>query len=373
LGLLPAIVLSHLTHFNLFSAREGAIEFCKIVIYYLLLLANVSSAARLRQFLTWLVGLILILTALAILQYHHVIDIPSLTELQQRGILEETGEEIVIPRLRSTGIFNDPNDLCLILLSAAWISLYRIGSFKAGLPGLLWLAPVGLFSYALMLTQSRGGFLALLAGALVLIRSRFGWWKTGMLGVLVLPMLFLLFAGRQTRLDIGDREDTGQGRIQLWAEAMQLFKEAPVFGIGKDEYQEANRIVVHNGFLHSFTELGFVGGTMFLGCFCCAGWMLVRLASMDNRWMNQDLYRFLPFLLAIVASYAMGLMSLSRSYVVTTFLIPGLVTAYVRLREQNLPGPLLMFNFRLIGRLAICSVTFLGSIYFFVRLFAQWS
>jgi O-antigen ligase len=373
LGLLPAIVLSHLTHFNLFSAREGAIEFCKVVIYYLLLLANVSSPARLRQFLAWLVGLIVVLTALAVLQYHHVIDIPSLTEYQQRAILEQTGEEIVIPRLMSAGLFNDPNDLCLILLSAAWISLFWIGAFQAGLPRWLWLAPLGLFGYALMLTQSRGGFLALLAGVFALIRSRFGWGKTGLLGVLVVPILFFVYAGRQTSIDIGNRQDTAQSRIHLWAEAIQMFKEAPAFGIGKDEFQEATRIVVHNGFLHSFTELGFVGGTMFLGCFCCAGWMLVRLASTDKRWMNPALYRFRPFLLAIVASYAMGLMSLSRSYVVTTYLILGLVTAYVRLREQNLPGPLLLFNLRLIGRLAICTVVFLGSIYFCVRLFAQWS
>jgi O-antigen ligase len=208
---------------------------------------------------------------------------------------------------------------------------------------------------------------------LVLIRGRFGWWKTGLLGVLVLPILFLMFAGRQTRIDIGNREDTAQSRIQLWAEAIQLYKDAPVFGIGKSEYNEAIGQVVHNTFLHNFTELGFAGGTMFLGSFCCAGWMLGRLASTNNRGTNPSLVRFCTFLLAIVASYAMGLMSLSRSYVVITYLILGLVTAYVRLREQNLPGPLLLFNLRLIGRLAVCSVAFLGFIYLFVRLFAQWS
>jgi hypothetical protein len=373
LALFPAVVLSHVAHFNLLGAREGAIDFCKIVIYYLLLLANVSSPARLRQFLAWLVGLIVVLTALAILQYHHVIDIPSLTELQQREILEETREEITLIRLRSTGIFNDPNDLCLILVTAAWISSYRIASFNEGLPRLLWLAPLGLFGYALMLTQSRGGFLALLAGVVVLLRSRFGWWKTGLLGGLVLPILFLLFAGRQTTIDIGNRNDTSQSRIQLWSEAIQLFKERPVFGIGKNEFNEATGQVVHNSFLHSFTELGFAGGTMFLGSFCCAGWMLGRLASTNNRGTNPTLDRFRPFLLAIVASYAMSLMSLSRSYVVITYLILGLVTAYVGLREQNLRGPLMPFNFRLIGRLTICSMAFLGSIYFFVRMFAQWS
>src|SRR5438874_2036781 len=100
LCLLPAIVLSHLAHANLYSARWTAFEFFKVVVYYLLLVANVSSAARLRQFLFWLVVLIGALALLALLQYYEVIDIPSLAALQQRQVDLATDQESILLRLQ---------------------------------------------------------------------------------------------------------------------------------------------------------------------------------------------------------------------------------------------------------------------------------
>jgi O-antigen ligase len=373
LGLLAAVVFSQLSHGNIYDARMGGFEFFKLVVYFLLLVANVSSAARLRQFLFWLVILISVLTVLAVLQYHEMIKIPALAELEESEVNDETGDLVVTTRLVSTGLFHDPNDLCLMLLGGGWLSLYRFGRRGAGLLRFMWLAPVGLFAYALALTQSRGGFLALLAGVLVLLRSRFGLWKTGLLAALVVPVLILVFSGRQTQVDITNREDTAQARIQLWGEAIGFFREAPIFGIGQNEFVEEMHLVVHNSFVHSFAELGFVGGTLFLGCYCCAVWSLVRLGTLSQRFPDLELTRFRPFLLAAVASYAVGLLSLSRTYVVTTYVILGLAMAYIELRQHGFSRPVLAFNLPLLGRLAGCSVVFLVASYLFVRVFAQWS
>src|SRR5262249_33931416 len=159
-----------------------------------------------------LVGFCVVLTALALLQYHAYINIPALAAVQQTAVDKETGELYTISRLCSTGIYNDPNDLCLILLMAMAVCLYKLGERRYGPARLLWVAALIMFGYALSLTQSRGGFIALLAGCLVLFHSRFGFRKSIPIAAVVLPGMFYLFGGRQTSISTG--EGTGQDRIQ---------------------------------------------------------------------------------------------------------------------------------------------------------------
>src|SRR5260370_10175657 len=137
------------------------------------------------------------------------------------------------------------------------------------------LPPLLLFGYGLVLTRSRGGFLALVAGLFTLFQARFGWRRTLLLASAGLPLLFVLFAGRQTTLSTV--EGTGQDRIQLWSEGLGLFREAPLFGIGQGEYADRVGLVAHNSFVHCFAELGFAGGALFLGAFGSALVMLGRL------------------------------------------------------------------------------------------------
>src|SRR5205807_1762810 len=138
-----------------------------------------------------------------------------------------------------------------------------------------WLAPIGLFGYALSLTQSRGGFIALLGALLTLVWSRFGWRKAIPLAAILVPVMFMLFDGRMTGLSAS--EGTGQERIQLWSEGFNFFREAPIFGIGMDEFTEEVRQPAHNSFVHCYAELGFFGGSLFFGAFFTAFWSLSRL------------------------------------------------------------------------------------------------
>lgn len=368
IGVFFALVLSHLAYFRTWEARMLGAEFGKVVLYYLLLVGVLRSGPQLRTFLWSLAGFALVLTSLALLQFHEVLQIPGLETIQQKDYDKETGEMFIVPRLVSTGIFNDPNDLCLLLVSAMAICIYGLGERRFGLLRGLWLAPLGLFGYALSLTQSRGGFLALLAAALVLCRARFGWWKTIPLAAVALPLMFMIFSGRQT--DISASEGTGQARVQLWSEGLTLFREAPFFGIGQGEYVEEVGGVAHNSFIHAYTELGFFGGTFFLGAFFFALWTLYRLGSARMQILDPDMQRLRPYLLAIVAGYAAGMLTLSRTYIVPTYMVLGLVTVYLRVTPVYPPLPSLRFDFALAGRLAFVSVAFLLVTYVYVRTFA---
>ena len=63
-----------------------------MIIYYLLFVALVDTLPRLQSFLLWLGRFVVVLTALALLQYHEMIDIPSLKPYQQHEFNAETGE-----------------------------------------------------------------------------------------------------------------------------------------------------------------------------------------------------------------------------------------------------------------------------------------
>src|SRR5262245_26720922 len=182
---------------------------------------------------------------------------------------------VEVLRLCGTGLFNDPNDLGLVLVSCVPLCFYWLTDRRGGIFKVVWIAMIGLFAYALMLTHSRGSFLALLAGLATLFYARFGKRITLILCMIALPALLALFAGRMT--NITTDEGSGKTRIQLWSDGLILFQESPLFGIGMEEYRNRATHVAHNSFLHCFAELGIVGGTLFLGAFYLAVRGLGRL------------------------------------------------------------------------------------------------
>jgi len=335
-GILIAGVLSQLARADLLLARTWGFEFFKVVLYYFLLIAILDSPGRLRSFLTWLAIFTILLTGLGLIHYHGIANIPALKALERvEGYNEQTGEPIIELQLVSTGIFNDPNDLCLILVVGIMISAHRLVERHSGPARLLWLAPIGMFTYALVLTRSRGGFLSLLASLLALFVVRFGWRKSIPLAIGVLPAMFLLSGGRQTRLSTS--EGTAQERIELWKAGLHRLLRSPLTGIGVGRYAEENEwgLVAHNSYVHANVELGIAGGACFLGAFSVPLWSLRRLGSRQVEILDPDLKTLRPFLVAMVVGYATGLFSISRCYIVPTYMLPGLVTAYLRVTAIN--------------------------------------
>jgi O-antigen ligase len=371
LGFLLMGLLSHLSWFHFEGVATSWFEYAKLGVYYLLLVSFVTSTERLRILLSSLAVFALVLTVVAVLQYHGVISVINLSVLKDTQIDPITGRELVIPRLRGTGAFFDPNDLSLVLVFGLLVSFDRLADGRVGALRLFWLAALVVFGYALALTQSRGGFLCLLVGLSVYLAVRFGLGRSLILGAVIVPLVFLFFAGRQTSLSATG--STSQTRIQLWSDGLMLFKTSPVFGIGTDLYEKEAGQVAHNSYLHSFTETGFVGGMFFLGAVYLALWSLYRLGSGRRWFLDPDLGRMHPLLIGIVAAYATGMLSLSVGPVVLTYTILGLAAAYVHMAAVYPPLSPPVFSGRLVGQLAGISVLFLASLYIFVRVFLRWA
>ncbi len=367
LGVWVAAILSHLVAFRTYEAREVGIEFGKVILYYLLLVGLLDSWARLRQFLLCLIGLITIVATIAVLEYHQVIDIPSLQTLEQQQFNEETGEYTIIPRLRGTGIFNDPNDICLILSLGTLLALYFYNDHGFGLLRGMWLLPIGLLGYTLKLTQSRGGMLGLLAGLCALVWVRHGWKKAALLGVGAAVGLVAL-GGRQANIDLADNQDTGQARIQLWVEGIELMKTSPLFGIGANNYADQVGLVAHNSFVHCYTELGFLGGTLFAGAFYVALTRLRWRGSGAEETGEPEVARFRPYMIGILVAYIVAILSLSRPYASPTYLVLGLGALFLHLSGESIPEVAHPRGSKLAGRVCLASCVLLFTLYFGVKL-----
>jgi hypothetical protein len=386
LGLLLAVPLSHISQLDGAKAWENGFEFLKVVIYYVLLVSVVNTPARLRQFLFYVVAFCAVMMLVALLRYHEVIEIslpppkvdpskagqkvensPGKDTFVKEYVWDPNKRELVeIRRLQGTGVFRDPNDLCLAVVICVPLCLFGLMEPRLGAARFLLLPVLILFALVLGHTYSRGGLLGLCAGLMTLFHARYGWRKSLALGALALPVLFVLFGGRMTNMSASS--GTGQERIQLWSDWLEAFRSSPLLGVGPSN-NEAVQIthVAHNSFLQCFADLGLFGGSLFIGAFYCAFLMLRRAGSAPA--VSAEMWRLRPYLLAVVVGSGVSLLTLSLPYVIPTYVVLGLATAYAAVGVAPRTASLLRCDLQMVQRLALVSVAWLVSVYLFVRVF----
>ncbi len=373
LGLLASVVLSHLSRLATYEARASGVMFAKVVLYYLLLVAGLRTPLQLQAFLWCLAGLMCAQVTLGLLQYFGHIDIEALRAFDEKEYDPVTGELTVLARLCGAGIFNDPNDLCVLLAVGVVLSLYLLGDRRAGPARFLWVGPLGVFLAAIPLTHSRGGLLALAGGLGTLAVGRLGARRGLLLLAVVAPVGLVAVGGRQTRFSVDDSEDTSQHRMRLWSDGLMMVREKPVFGVGQGEYATRAGLTAHNSYVEAFAELGLVGGTCWVGAFAYAVGGLVRVGRGLHPHQHPTLSRLRPYLLAMVVALMVGMFSLSRIYTPPTYLMLGLCTAYLRQAAVAAPAAVPRLTRRLAARTAALSLVCLIGLQFFVLLFVRWS
>jgi O-antigen ligase len=287
-----------------------------------------------------------------------------------------TGELVSVNRMCGTGIFNDPNDFALVLVTAIPLCIFFLTDPARKSLRPFWFVLLLLFAYALFLTSSRGGFLAMLAGLATLFHLRYGAMKSLLLGAVVLPVLLVVFAGRMTTFS--PEEGTGMARIQLWNDGLFIFQQSPIIGVGVENFRQFSRHVAHNSFIHGYAEMGLLGGTLFVGAFYFALKGLYDLRqhqtpeSENAPSIDPELHRLHPYLIAMLVAYTVGICFLSRNYIVPTYMMLGLALVYMRLRATLAePAAAPAWSRFVWPQLAGVSGGVLIASFAFVRLFAK--
>ncbi len=355
LGMWLAIVLSALVRLNFDLAVDWCGEFGKVVVYYFLFKVTLDTPQRFRMFLGWAVALTAAAITAPLLNFYDIVTFDAIDIVSQSYNDRVSGETITIYRLAGIGIFGDPNDLCLLLVFGGMCCCYRAATCTGWVGSILWLLPLIPFGHAFVLTQSRGGILGLLAGMAGVILARFGWVRAAPLVAICAPALVFAIGGRQSDIDAGD---TAHERVMLWATGLGAWLGNPFFwltGIGIDEFIEICPQVAHNSFVHAYVEVGLFGGGMLFAAFYLGGTGLWR-AGRDLRCGAPTPFTVaLPYVFGLLTGYAAGAFSLSRSYVLPTYLTLAVSQTYLSL-AQPVPVPGDLVNTRWIKKFAMIAI-----------------
>lgn len=388
----PACTL--LASMNFSVAGKGFIEMAKIGVYYLMLTSLVNTPNRLRWFLMTTAICSTIMVGASILEFQSFQakwefnpELPLQLEKDKQVDFSDRvlrhaidihgtdilGNPIYVFRMRGLGIFNDPNDVALLIGVSLVICVYFLSDRRLSVVRFVWLLPIAVLLYGYLQTASRGGLLAIGASGMVWLAVRYGGKVAIALGVLG-AMAAPLALGRAADMNVSD--GSGQERIQIWGEGLATLKSAKFFtGIGLDQFDEVTGHVAHNSYIHAFVELGFLGGTLFFGCYFLPALAMFWMKRYGWRIRDPELQRLLPYIAALLTTWAVGIFTLSRCYTVSSYMIVGVCAAYLNLAGfyQWRPRPILTLNPRVARIWAMCSIGLLAASFVFVKLLARWS
>ncbi len=339
LGLFAATLVSHVRHTFFSAFLETFQTFGKVVLIYFLIASTADSVRRIKGFILVMVLGCLFMSAHGILQAHRGYGFGGALRSQPL-IIEDT------VRVRAFGIFNDPNDLSLMLVAALPFlmgtvlnrssgPLWRLGSAAAMVPML----------YCIYLTDSRGGWLALAVMAMAFVFMHLRNKKIGiLLAVLAVPLVFALGPSRMDTMSTDD--DAVQGRLAAWGYGNQMLKRWPLFGAGKGRFTEFSddSRVAHNSFVHCWGELGLFGYFFWLGLVLASFkdcWALSRAGPHEDDPDGRALSRLGQAGVASMAGFMSAAFFLSRTYQIPLFILFALFAAMHTVYQQEvreLPG-----------------------------------
>jgi putative inorganic carbon (HCO3(-)) transporter len=343
IGLWFASIMSHVAHTYFQGILNTYQETFKISLLLVLLLIVINTVNRARAVVLMFILAAIVMSAHAILQ-------------AKTGVGFGGGRPLVwwhpvkyewILQTQFFGIFNDPNDLGQILLTAIPLvfafprRLNPVAFMMAG--GVVWL-----IATALLTTRSRGSLVGVVAMAacVVFMKLPTRWLPyVATLGLIVgLGMCALGGAGL---LDESARE-----RVVFWGDANRAFKASPLFGIGYGMFAEITEKgrAGHNAFVVCYTELGFFGywfwfNLMTLGLIGC--WRTRAAFQRPKTAVEAYLKRLAGLGIAAMAGFAASSYFLSRAYVYPFFFLFGLLNAIAVIAQRQLPEdhrPLLNFR-----------------------------
>ena len=168
-------------------------------------------------------------------------------------------------RSQATGIFGDPNDLAATIVAGIGMTLTRIVQAK-GVMRVYYIALTIFLIWATLLTNSRGGMLALLVvvGGFVMIYVP---GKATALVLAVVLSLGVLKSGSSRMSEFDTNEESANSRFWFWDTGVQQLKSKPLTGVGYGMFESINGgMTAHNSYVLCFTELGVPGYFCWIGC-----------------------------------------------------------------------------------------------------------
>src|SRR5580700_9238714 len=288
-ALIVAIALSQVVHGWLGGAIESWRMFLPSAAVYFFIVVNVTTIRRLKIMTLAAVASCLVVTVEALCGYYagyHGEMFVLLTNISSPQ------DEVIgqLTRIRGAGFLSDPNDLAQILLIALPLAFVAWRRGRVVLNFFVVLVPAALLLWATYLTHSRGGLIALAAVALMAGRKKIGTTASMVLaGVFIFGLLALDFTGGR-----GISAADGADRLEAWANGLEMFKSAPIFGIGFNGFTDLYEITAHNSFVLCLAELGLLGSTLWVALLVTTTMGLNRIVGVKKERQSIRFSGLLP-------------------------------------------------------------------------------
>lgn len=311
------VIFTYLMFVGLDQLSEVIILMMTIYILFGVISSQAINENHIRTFL-WL-----ILISAIIMSVHSIeqslYDVVSWTGVK---ILYEDGN----PRVRYIGIFNDPNDLGMMLAASLPVAVYFFIRSKNILLKLILLSGFVSIVYSIHLTDSRGTVLTVIVIVMLFLQEKIGKKKTIVIGLMLLPILFALSTRMNT---INTEDESAAGRIDAWSEGLKMLQYSLYMGVGYKQFTEYHFRTAHNSYILAMAELGVIGYFLWLKIIVSPFMALRELRTrpeltkvVDSRLMD--------------ALYFMGVGLFSASFFLSrTFLIPLFIVSALTLALIN--------------------------------------
>ena len=283
-----AIALSQLAHGWLGGVVEGMRTFLPSAAVFFFIVVNVTTIRRLKIMTLAAVASCLAISVEALCGYYagyHGEMFVMLTNISSPQ------DEVIgqLARIRGAGFLSDPNDLAQILLIVLPLAFVAWRRGRPVVNFFVVLVPVTLLLWTTYLTHSRGGLIALAAVALMAARKKLGTTaSTALAAVFILGMIALDFTGGR-----GISAADGADRLEAWANGLEMFKSAPLFGIGFNGFTDLYEITAHNSFVLCLAELGLLGSTLWLASLVTTTTGLNRIIGVQRKGQSTRFFGFM--------------------------------------------------------------------------------
>lgn len=233
------------------------------------------------------------------------------------------------------GMMADNNDFALALAMSVPLLLHLGLSDRRDVIRRVTLALVPLTIFTIIATHSRGGFLSLGVGMLVLAwrsRNRFAGFAVLTLMVagaaLVAPKSYY---ERISTIQDYETEGSAKGRLEAWAVAFHMIEAKPLLGVGFEKFQENYKRydpkatdqaptgpgtrVAHNSYLQIWAECGTPAFLLYV---LLIAWSIIDLwrvrREADQRYHSSWILSYATMFEAALATFAVGSFFLNRAH-----------------------------------------------------------
>ena len=288
--------------------------FAKTIVIAIAAMVSITSGKQLRRLMMLQVLAMVMMSAIAV------------------------GQPKMHDRMYGVGnLFADPNDfalnLCLVLAFAVALAV----TAKRMVGKIVWVGAIGLILVAIVMTGSRGGFLALLATMFGLWR-RFRLSRTASFAIIVLVVLLGVgvavvvggsgYIERISTITNMNADITGssEARYELLTLSLITTVKHPLFGIGPGQFENFSGAwhLTHNTYTEFSSEAGLPSLALFV--------FLLVLTFRRLRARSEDKYigRLSDGLYGAMFGYMVGAFFLSTAYLFVQYLLIAYVSAVSR-------------------------------------------